>query len=299
MKRPLASALAFLIVALSPGAPAYQAVAQSSVGKTGGNAGSAGDAANSVNSGVNGGLSAPLAIPVQSLGLGTTLAPSAVAPTLNLTVNAAYAPAVSALAQPVNAIPALTQPAALNASHLSPAAVPGKAGRPVVPAALQPASKTAKGPGGLSAASKQTESLALTAKPVLEGVKNGDATLALNGVYENASTRGELGAVQSRSGTAALRSGLKKSAPSTEQQASVEVPVAAASVAKPGLWQRVRSTFDMSEFSKSEKSYILGQAVFLLAISVYLASLPLLVKALTGDARYTEIASRKTAWPRM
>ncbi|MEQ1919408.1 MAG: hypothetical protein ABL955_09425, partial [Elusimicrobiota bacterium] len=178
----------------------------------------------------------------------------------------------------------------------APAAVEGKPAQALVPGALQPASKTIKGQGGLSAASKQSADLSLTVKPVLEGVKSGDATLALNAVYESGSTRGELGAVKFQAGPAALRSGLKKSAPSTDQQAPAEVPAAAAPVAKPGVWQRIKSTFDLSEFNKSEKSYIAGQAVFLLAISVYLASLPLLVSALTGDAAMTGVARMVHYW---
>jgi carnosine synthase len=282
VKRPLASALAFLIVALSPGAPAYQAFAQT-VGKTGSAAGATGDAATSVNSGVNnGGLAAPLALPVQALGLNSSLAPAA-APVLNAAAVPALTPSVAA-AGPVAA------------PVLAPGALKPAAARPLVPGALQPAARTANAPAGLSAASKQVESLSLSAKPVLEGVKNGDATTALNGVYENSSARGELGAVPALSGPAALRSGLKKSAPAAGPQAAAEVPAAQAPAAKPSLWQRVKSTFDLSEFNKSEKSYILGQAVFLLAISVYLASLPLLVKALTGDAAMTGVARMVHYW---
>ncbi len=287
MKRSLASTLAFLIIALSPGAPAYQAFAQT-VGKTGSATGGAGDAATSVNAGVNGGLSSPLAIPVQTLGLNPALSPGAAAPALNAAVNPALAPALVTPQAIAGAVPV--------GPVSAPASVEVKPVKALVPGALQPAAKTGKGPGGLSAASKRIEALSLTAKPVLEGVKNGDATLALNGVFENSSTRGELGAVAGRNGPAALRSGLKKSAPSAGPQAASEVPAASAPVAKPGLWQRIKSTFDMSEFSKSEKSYILGQAVFLLAISIYLASLPLLVKALTGDAAMTGVARMVHFW---
>lgn len=291
MKRPLASALAFLIVALSPGAPAYQAFAQT-VGKAGVSAGSAGDAATSVNSGVNsGGLSAPLALPVQSLGLNGSLVPTAAAPILNSAINPSMPSPVVNSGAGVQAAPA-----ALGVVGAAPAAVEGTPGKTLVPGALQPAAKTAAAPGGLSAASKQIEDLSLTAKPVIEGVKDGDASVALNSVYENGSSKGALGAVSARSGFAALRSGLKRSAPSAEEKSPESVPSAAAPAAKPGLWRRIRATFDLSEFSKSEKSYILGQAVFLLAISVYLASLPLLVKALTGDAAMTGVARMVHYW---
>jgi carnosine synthase len=279
---------------LSPGAPAYQAFAQT-VGKTGGNAGSAGDAATSVNSGVNnGGLAAPLALPVQSLGLNASLTPNAAVPALNAAVNPALAAPIVNPAAFAQTSPA-ARPGALGYSRLAPAAVAGKPVQTPAPGALAPASKTGA-PGGNAAASKQIESLSLAAKPILEGVKNGDATLALSGVYENGVQRGELGAVTVKSGPAALRSGLKRSASSTEQKPSSEVPSAAAPVAKPGLWQRIKSTFDLSEFNKSEKSYIAGQAVFLLAISVYLASLPLLVSALTGDAAMTGVARMVHYW---
>jgi len=281
VKRPLASALAFLIVALSPGAPAYQAFAQS-VGQQGSAAtGAAGESAAAVNSGVGGGLSAPLSIPTQSLGLNGALSLNA-APTLN----AAVAPS---LAAPSAAV--FTAPPALSAPHLAPASVEAKPVAAPVPGALQPAANP-KGSG--SAASKQVESLSSSAQPVLEGVKNGDASRALNGVYEQSAKRGELGAVTAGAGMPALRSGLKKSAPSTELNAGTEVPAAAAPAAKPGLVSRIKATFDLSEFNKSEKAYITGQAVFLLAISVYLASLPLLVSALTGDAAMTGVARAAT-----
>ncbi|MBI2789270.1 MAG: ATP-grasp domain-containing protein [Elusimicrobia bacterium] len=281
MKRPLASALAFLIVALSPGAPAYQAFAQT-VGKTGSAAGATGDAATSVNSGVNsGGLAAPLALPVQNLGLNSALAPAAV-PALNAAAIPALTPSVAA----VSPVASLSQPGVFKAA-------PAK---PLVPTALQPAARTANAPVGLSAASKQVETLSQSAKPVLEGVKNGDATAALNVVFENGSQRGPLGAVTAPSGPAALRSGLKRSAPSAAPQGPAEVPSAQAPAAKPSVWQSIRSTFDLSEFNKSEKSYIAGQAVFLLAISVYLASLPLLVSALTGDAAMTGVARMVHYW---
>lgn len=306
MKRPLASALAFLIVALSPGAPAYQAFAQT-VGQSGAATGSAGDAANSVNSVNNGGsLSAPLAIPVQSLGLNGSLSPAGVVPTVNaaavpvLTPSAVASP-VSAAVTPAPASVAQASPhyqiPALSGARLAPASTPAKPVASVVPAALQPA-KTGKG-GVVSAASKQVDALTAQTAPVLDGVRNGDASGALNGVFENGAAHGQLGTVSAQNGSAALRSGLKRSAastPSTDQQTAVEVPAAAAPVAKPSVWSRVKSTFDMSEFSKSEKSYIAGQAVFLLAISVYLASLPLLVQALTGDAAMTGVARMVHYW---
>ncbi|MCR4294069.1 MAG: hypothetical protein NUW21_00935, partial [Elusimicrobia bacterium] len=206
MKRPLAFALAFLIVALSPGAPAYQAFAQT-VGRTGTAAGSTGDAATSVNAGVNGGgMSAPLALPAQSLGLNGALGTVA-APALSAAAVPALAPSV-ANAGPVAAFAA---PHALSvpAKALPAASIPAAA-KPLVPGALQPAAKT-NAPGGASAAAKQIESLSQTAKPVLEGVKQGDATGALNAVYENATSRAELGAVRTPSGSAALRQGLKRS----------------------------------------------------------------------------------------
>lgn len=256
---------------MSPGAPAYQAVAQT-VGKTGTTAGSSGDAATSVNSGVGGGLSAPLAIPTQSLGLNGALSLSA-APTLNAGIN-----------------PALAAPAAVDGKSVAivpVAAIPG--------AALQPSAKP-KAHGG-SAASKQVHALSETAKPVIEGIEKGDASLALSGVYEQGTKRGDLGAVDAGSNASALRSGLKRSAPASVQKDPGEVvPAAAAPAAKPGLIERIRSTFDLSEFNKSEKSYIMGQAVFLLAISVYLASLPLLVSALTGDTAMTGVARMVHYW---
>ncbi|MDO8757121.1 MAG: hypothetical protein Q7J64_03840, partial [Elusimicrobiota bacterium] len=271
MKRPLASALAFLIVALSPGAPAYQAFAQS-VGKTGTTAGSSSDAATSVNTGVSGGVSAPLTMPTPSLGLNGALSLSP-APTLNPGIN-----------------PALAAPAAVDGQAVAVVPVAAVAGAALLPPA-QPQAQ------GGSAASKQVHALSATAKPVLEGIQKGDASHALNGVYEQGAKRGDLGAVAAGANAAAPPSGLKKPSPSAGQKDQSEVvPAAAAPAAKPGLIQRIRSTFDLSEFNKSEKSYILGQAVFLLAISVYLASLPLLVSALTGDAAMTGVARMVHYW---
>lgn len=302
MKRPLASALAFVIVALSPGLPAYQAFAQTNVGRTGSATGAAGDAANSVNSANGGaGLNAPLAMPVQTLGLNGALAPAAAAPSLNMAAAPTALSPVAALAAPAVlannplAVPAAVTPAALTPATARPAAsIDGKPVKPVaVPAALQPAKK---GPAGLSAASKQADVLAAQTAPVLEGVKNGDASGALTGVFENGTARGALGTVAAQNGSAALRSGLKKGAASTNSVEPAEVPAAQAPAAKPTLAQRLKSMFDLSEFNKSEKSYILGQAVFLLAISVYLASLPLLVKAITGDAAMTGVARMVHYW---
>lgn len=51
----------------------------------------------------------------------------------------------------------------------------------------------------------------------------------------------------------------------------------------------VKDRFDLSDFTKSEKAYIKGQALFWLAISIYMASLPLLVSAITGDTAMTGV----------
>ncbi len=296
MKRPLASALAFVIIALSPGAPAYQAFAQT-VGRAGSATGATGDAANSVNA-TNGGasLSAPLALPVQSLGLNGALSPAAAVPSLAPSVAAvpALAPALAAPNAVAAAVPSAA-PAALSRVPAAASAPLGAKGpQTSVPAALTPASK--KGPAGLSAASKQVDALNAAAAPVLEGVKAGDASGALNGVFENGTARGALGAVAAGNGAASLKSGLKRGAASTSELKPGEVPAAQAPAAKPSLWSRIATTFDMSEFNKSEKAYITGQAVFLLAISVYLASLPLLVSALTGDAAMTGVARMVHYW---
>ena len=301
MKRPLAFALSFVIVALSPGAPAYQAFAQS-VGQSGSAAsGSAGDAASSVNSGVGSAGVQPLQMTVQTLGLSGSINPAVSAPSLNTQTGpgvlqpALLAPSVAAtnLAQNTAVVPA-----ALGAVKLA-APSQSKPVLPVAPAALKPVAKTSPAAAlvpGLSAASKQAAELTEKTAPVVEGVKNGDASGALTGVFENGTTRSDLGAVTPAGSFGALKSGLRKSAASASQTPTAEVPAAQAPAAKPGLWQRVKSTFDISEFSKSEKSYILGQAVFLFAISVYLASLPLLVKALTGDAAMTGVARMVHYW---
>lgn len=261
MKRPLACAVALLIVLLSPGETAYQAFAQT-VNKTGASAGLAGDSATAANSGVSNGASpVPIAIPIQMLGLGGSLNDTAPAPAANVNIASVFKPV------PLTIV-----------------------------TALQPATKADGGRGGLSTALKQGYVFSRTMEPVLEGVQSGDATSALNVVYENAASRapgtvpGPLGSV------AGLSGGLKKSELSVRPETTAEMPAAAVPVAKTGSWRRIRSTFNLSEFSKSEKSYILGQAVFLLAISVYLASLPLLVKALTGDAAMTGVARMVHYW---
>lgn len=229
MKRPLASAFALLIALLSPGAPAFEAAAQT-VGKTGGSIGASGDAATSVNSGLNaGGLSAPVALPASSLGLNSALIPGAVAPVLSPSAIPSASQGV-AIAAPATV--GFAQPSAFGGVQVSAAAsdVPGAA-KGSVPSALTPAAKpsaTGKVSGGLSAASKQVEALSVQTQPVLEAVKKGDATGALHGVYENGSSRNELGAVRGQNGTSALRSGLMRSAASSHDRPSEAVPSAAA-----------------------------------------------------------------------
>ncbi len=229
MKRPLASAFALLFALSSPGVPAYEAAAQT-LGKTGGSIGASGDAATSVNSGAKaGGLSAPVALPASALGLNSALIPGAVAPVLSPSAIPSASQGV-AIAAP--AAIGFAQPSAFGGVPVSAAAsdVPGAA-KGSVPSALTPAAKpslTGKAPGGLSAASKQVEALSAQTQPVLEAVKKGDATGALNGVYENRSSRGELGAVRGKDGSSALRSRLMRSAASSYDHSSEQVPSAAA-----------------------------------------------------------------------
>jgi len=302
VKRPLASALALVIILLSPGAPAYQAFAQT-VGRTGSTTGSAGDAATSVNSGP-GGIAAPIAIiPVQSLGLGLTLAPGVGAPTLNASANPVLsAPIVTPAAFVPSAQTAVARPGALSASSLSAAAAESKPVKPPLPAALKgaPLSAPSDAPRDLGAA--------LDAAGKSLAAPEADAEKVLSRLFESGVDRKELDAIlanpaRSEAGlTPAARTALRayasaKSAANAAPSVAAPLPAgAAAAPAKAGLWQRLKTTFDMSEFTKSEKSYILGQAVFLLAISVYLASLPLLVKALTGDAAMTGVARMVHYW---
>ncbi|MBI2071351.1 MAG: sigma-70 family RNA polymerase sigma factor, partial [Elusimicrobia bacterium] len=62
------------------------------------------------------------------------------------------------------------------------------------------------------------------------------------------------------------------------------------------LWGKIKSGFDLSDFTPSEKSFILGQAIFLFAISIYLASMPLLVYAITGSAEMTGVVRMVHYW---
>ncbi|MBI3297102.1 MAG: ATP-grasp domain-containing protein [Elusimicrobia bacterium] len=64
-----------------------------------------------------------------------------------------------------------------------------------------------------------------------------------------------------------------------------------------GFFGRLKSKLAaFGDFNRSEKAYIIGQAVFLLAISIYLASMPLMVQALTGDAAMTGVARMVHYW---
>ncbi|MBI5246788.1 MAG: ATP-grasp domain-containing protein [Elusimicrobia bacterium] len=304
MKRPLASLLAFLIIALSPGAPAYQAFAQT-VGQSGSAAtGSAGDAATSVNA-TNGAAGvAPVMMPAASLGLNPSLSPVAGAPVLNAAVNPSLAPAV---ANPGSlALGPVAAPAALNASQ--PAAA--HSGRPVkaaVASVLTPASALPAAPLAVPAASGRDVKKALDEAGKKLADPDADPAKVIEEMFTGGVQRHELDALLavpsktsglSKRANAALNA-YKAARPTlaAPSVASIEgSPSAAAAPVKKSIWERIKSTFDMSEFTKSEKSYILGQAVFLLAISVYLASLPLLVKAMTGDAAMTGVARMVHYW---
>lgn len=304
MKRPLAFALSFLLVLVSPGAPAYQAFAQS-VGQSGSaSAGAAGaESATSVNARGAGGVT-PLSMSVQSLGLTGSINPAASAPTLNAgVVPSALMPTLSAPSAGDLKLVAAANPAALggvlkpaaNPAALTPSkSAPSIPGGKVVPGAgkaLTPAKTGAKtSAGNLDALSETAERLS---------APNVDQEGELGAMYENASGgKGDISgsAVSGKSSPAKALLGKRLSAASNAAKKDDVVPAAQAPAAKPGLFQRIRSTFDLSDFNKSEKSYILGQAVFLLAISVYLASLPLLVSALTGDAAMTGVARMVHYW---
>lgn len=105
---------------------------------------------------------------------------------------------------------------------------------------------------------------------------------------------------------------LRTSAPSSAKLAAPEdvpagteaseTPAPEAAPARPAslprrLLRKVQGMKDsFREFNSSEKAFILGQAVFLLAISIYLASLPLLVEAITGEAALTGVARMAHYW---
>jgi hypothetical protein len=104
--------------------------------------------------------------------------------------------------------------------------------------------------------------------------------------------------------SAPAKSGLVPAAPgeTAAKTADVPAPASAASVAASpaaGLGARLKnfaSTFALTEFNKSEKAYIIAQALFMFAITVYMTSLPFVVQAITGDISMTGAARAVHFW---
>jgi hypothetical protein len=312
--RPLSVALALALVLGTPGLPAWQAFAntgkaasgaQARSNVPGGQAGAQGGAA-----GVSG-LSAVALQPLSltgSIGL-QPMTPSALVPQSALPIQTAGAASLA------------PQPVALSASPASPAArLAAPAASPLVAPQAVSGSPAAK----LSAPSQSPvpgkDVPAASAAPALDAkgvnlaleeagrklsAKGADPAAILAQLYEGGVSAGALDALVQAQGEGRSGPKLSRNARRTLQAyansrsaAAAALPGAPAAPAegKKSLVQRVRGLFDLSEFNSSEKWYLFGQSSFLLALSVYLTTLPLLVKAVTDNAAFAGDARSAHFW---
>jgi len=288
MKKALASLISASIVALAPGLGPYRACANSvgavqvpanvgtpSIGAAGAGIGTA---AQTGAGPVSGGLNASIT---------PTLPGTAdLAPNVRLDPKV---PGISAAAAPNAAAPNAVQ-------SLIPAARPK-----TLPAAAAP--KKSRAPPAARTAPKTVVSR-LSAAPAIKQIQAGkDLPAALDTLFTNTRSRQSLNLAAPLGKPAAApgsrRSGLGKSsergsqaAPAVDFLKKSKSPDAAAPKKSP--WTRIKESF--SGFDRSEKSFIVGQSVFLFALSIYLATLPLLVQALTGDAAMTGVARAVHYW---
>ncbi|MBI5597586.1 MAG: ATP-grasp domain-containing protein [Elusimicrobia bacterium] len=294
-RRVLAASLAAVLTALAPGLEPYRLFAQVKgaveVPVTVGTPGLGQTGAGTV--GANLSLSAPPSL-VSPTGLASTLPnPAALSPALTPKVgagasaaaapSAAAMPAAAAAAAPAKALPPVRSPAPSRASsktsgRSAPEAAPERAGKPAPRAAG--AAKT------LDSISKGVD-----AGAALDSLYSGAAARTASDAFPAAARTGSLNAARPALGRGAA------SQPAAEEPAVGFLKKEAPAQAPQGFFGRLRSKLSaFSGFNRSEKAYILGQATFLFAISIYLASMPLLVQALTGDAAMTGVARAVHYW---
>ncbi|MDX6768896.1 MAG: ATP-grasp domain-containing protein [Elusimicrobiota bacterium] len=299
MKRPLSALLTAALLLGTPGLPAWQALAASGKVTTGSgrsNTGPGGQAG--AQAGV--GTAGPASIGVQPIALtgSFSLNTAAPAPILDRAAVPLAAPAPSLPASPATDLRAAADApkAPRPADPAGPAAAAPVAGAPVVSPVAAALLAPNDAPGapetvasaleeaGRSLAAPDADPAAVLDRLFAAGVKRADIDRVL------AERRG--------SGAKSLRRLAPFLATAGASAAAAPVPgtPGAAAAPKKSLLRKIKDAFDVSQYNSSEKAYIAGQAVFLLAISVYLASLPLLVQALTGDTALLGAARTVHFW---
>lgn len=302
IRRVTAASLAALLTALAPGLEPYRIFAQIKTGEVPVSVGTPGlGQAGSGVAALSSNLAAPsLASPV---GLATTLpTPSAV--TARPSAANVVAPAAVSLQPTASVAPAASPAVAPLASPLSSPKVAAPAAQPAASQATPIPSPKAETSGRSATGLSRTAGVERT----LTGVSRGaDTSTSLGTLYEGSAKRGALiasPAVGAVNAAKPAQSGLapaSKTAPTAEKPAVGFLNKAPAAEAPAGFFARQKAKLagaaaSFAGFNRSEKAYILGQAVFLLAISIYLASMPLLVQALTGDAAMTGVARAVHYW---
>ncbi len=280
MKRVIAAALALALVVTSPGLAGYEAAAQNfrtggARGSSGaGNRSAVGSVSNSVSGSVgrnirfNSSLNPYVALPGSVVPLKAGL--SADAPTLS---GSEAGPSVFVAGEEAAASVPAFQGGTIEA-------VPGKIG-PVE--------------GGLSKAAESVEAIAGNESVRELADPKGDRPGSLKRIFDNGKkVPGTEVAVGGNERI--LGNGLTARQPSAAGSEKPVLDGKTPKTEKKNLLARLRELVDLSDYSPSEKAFILGQAVFLLGMSIYITSLPLLVHSITGSTATTGLVRMVHYW---
>jgi len=298
MRRLIALSLSLCLIALSPGLEPYRLLAGTvgvevpqNVGSP--SVGSAG--ANSANLSLTGGISNPAGTMLQpgldaalpsAVSLNPAVQSGGIAPALSAAQGPAVSQGVAARGPPAGIAGIVDKAAPSSAKSIPVLSVPV----PAAPKAVVPAAVRSVADAGAVRA-VQTGKDVPTALDTLFSGGRSRAGADVSGPVKQAAP-GILGDRSAGLGKAAAQAA--KETPSVDfLQAAAEKKSAAPQQAK-GVIAKLKGSMD--GFNKSEKSFIVGQTVFLLAISIYLATLPLLVQALTGDAAMSGVARAVHYW---
>ena len=281
MKRLLAATLCAALVLLSPGLPAYQAVAADFSGK-----GKA-DAAPTPTPQIN----APLSLPSSSLpGAGVNAGlPASQIPNLDLPANAVANAGGARMGLPQASLPAssISHPQGLAQSHGAPQASLSKPGENGSGSA---GAGSHQSPGSLGSGDNKEGSNPESAKQTasqlsadLSDQKKDKATV-LSWVFDRLRRKASVSLDEVNAG-----------APSRRGDNGLSAATPRAAGAKKPLIERVTG-INLSEYNATEKAYILGQSAFMFGAAIYITSMPLLVKALAGTAADTGIVRMTHYW---
>lgn len=288
MKRLLAGVLTAALVLLSPGLPCYEALA------------------GEFNAGEGAPAEQPAITPSIPGSQGVGSVPSLSVPDLNLPVTPSVPAAAEsgAAAQPEtpSAVLPAAQPRAQTAGPEASAQTPLAESQPEAPSEAEPAqpgaqpASTAQTPAAGAAESAPGAASRRELAKALSSSKT-DKAGVLGWLFDRIKRRSGIPGVVAAAEPAARAAGLAPAVRSLGGVAPATVPAPAAETApRPGRWQRLKSAMSLREYNASEKSYIKGQIVFLMALSIYVTSLPLLVNALTGNPDMTGQARTFHYW---